>query len=213
MWWSYWRLTSAAKYFTFRDESGAARIEIEIMDICKKVSQLLSTSNWIILTTRILLHATSYDHDDHMDEDDDCHDDDVEQSHQGLEPQAIGLGRFLPAKRCIVRSPGLWHTARYFSWATWGSTIIGSYIIVITQRWLFDDMGLYDYRFYIIMIYIYIWWQAICEEDHEWPTDNVRLRQGEVKLKEIFIMMPWHSQLISIMDYKMILPPSFQSWL
>ena len=86
-----------------------------------------------------------------MDEDDDCHDDDVEQSHQGLEPQAIGLGRFLPAKRCIVRSPGLWRTARYFSWATWGSTIIGFYIIVITQRWLFDDMGLYDYRFYIIV--------------------------------------------------------------
>ena len=55
----------------------------------------------------ILLHDTTYDHDDHMDEDDDCHDDDVEQSHQGLEPQAIGLGRFLPAKRCIVRSPGL----------------------------------------------------------------------------------------------------------
>ena len=55
MWWSYWRVTSAAKYFTFRDESGAAGIEREIMDICKKVSQLLSTSNWIILATRILL--------------------------------------------------------------------------------------------------------------------------------------------------------------
>ena len=54
-WWSYWRVTSATKYFTFRDESGLARIEIEIMDICKKVSQLLSTSNWIILATRILL--------------------------------------------------------------------------------------------------------------------------------------------------------------
>ena len=163
-----YRLFPPAKYFTFRDESGAARIEIEIMDICKKVSQLLSTSNWIILTTRILLHATTYDHDDHMDEDDDCHDDDVEQSHQGLEPQAIGLGRFLPAKRCIVRSPGLWHTARYFSWATWGFTIIGSYIIVITQRWLFDDMGLYDYRFYIIMIYIHIF-----DDRHMWGRSRM----------------------------------------
>ena len=130
MWWSYWRDTGATKYFTFRDESGLARIEIEIMDICKKVSQLLSTSNWIILATRILLPLVmiimiiwwSYD---------DSHDDDVEQSHQGLKPQAIGLGRCPPAKRCIVRSPGLWHTARYFSWATWGSTIIG-----FTLSWL-----------------------------------------------------------------------------
>ena len=125
-----WRVTSATKYFTFRDESGLARIEIEIMDICKKVSQLLSTSNWIILATRILLPLVmiimiiwwSYD---------DSHDDDVEQSHQGLKPQAIGLGRCHPAKRCIVRSLGLWHTARYFSWATWGSTIIG-----FTSLWL-----------------------------------------------------------------------------
>ena len=38
---------------------------------------------------------------------DDSQDDEVEQSHQGLKPQEIGLGRFPPAKRCIVPSPGL----------------------------------------------------------------------------------------------------------
>ena len=39
--------------FTFAAER--AGWGAEIMDICKKVSQLLSTSNWIILATRILL--------------------------------------------------------------------------------------------------------------------------------------------------------------
>ena len=111
-----------------------------------------------------------------MGEHDDCQDDEVAQSHQRLKPQAIGLGRFPPAKRCIVRSPGLWHTARYFSWATWGSTIIG-----FTSSWLHNAD--------------YLITQAICEEDHEWPTDHVRLRQGEVKLKEILLISAFHGPL------------------
>ena len=111
-----------------------------------------------------------------MGEHDDSQDDEVAQSHQRLKPQAIGLGRFPPAKKCIVRSPGLWHTARYFSWATWGSTIIG-----FTSSWLHNAD--------------YLITQAICEEDHEWPTDHVRLRQGEVKLKEILLISAFHGPL------------------